>query len=224
MRAFFPRDRLRRINGSVVTKPGFPRSHVETPVSDRSQRDSVSSCALTEGEHACFLRQCSSTPHGQCWIIRTRRTQPPKAPTHPRFPAKPDLVAGRNRRWESQGAYPIQNRFEQTAWNGHLCHLERHIARIMANHLRANLDPLVAERRQRPVADALGQRQPAKEVPQVVGQGEQLQPRLIIHEVVAGQPRPVQRVLAFFDPLLGCSATVVEVPRPSRPITPDSSR
>jgi len=46
------------------------------------------------------------------------------------------------------------------------------------------------------------QRQPPQEVAQVVRQGEQLQADLVVREVVAGQPRPIQGDLAFFDALL----------------------
>jgi hypothetical protein len=59
------------------------------------------------------------------------------------------------------------------------------------------------------VLDAVGQGQPPQEVAQVVRRGEQLQADLVVHEVVAGQPRPLHRVLALLDPLLGRPATVV---------------
>ena len=46
-----------------------------------------------------------------------------------------------------------------------------------------------------------GQGQPPQEVGQVVSQGEQLQPRLVVLEGTAGQLRPFYRVLSFLDPL-----------------------
>ena len=78
----------------------------------------------------------------------------------------------------------------------------------MPNHLRPNLDQLGLQGRSRPVLDIARERQPPQEVAQGVRQQEQLKADLIIHEVVAGQPRRVQGVLALFDPLL-CRAAVV---------------
>ena len=52
-----------------------------------------------------------------------------------------------------------------------------------------------------------GQGQPTQKVGQVVGQGKQLQPCLVVLERAAGELRPLDRVLAFLDPLLS-------VPRP----------
>ena len=56
----------------------------------------------------------------------------------------------------------------------------------------------------------LGRASLRRKVAQVVRQREELQPNLIVHEVVAGQPRPLHRVLALLDPLLGRPTTVVE--------------
>ena len=56
----------------------------------------------------------------------------------------------------------------------------------------------------------LGQRQTPEEVGQIVRQGEQLQPHLIIREVVAGKPCPFESVLAFLDLLFRRAAAVVE--------------
>ena len=50
----------------------------------------------------------------------------------------------------------------------------------------------------------------------VVGQGEQLQPGLIVLEPAARQPRPLQGVLALLDPLLGRTPPVVELDRSPR--------
>ena len=54
------------------------------------------------------------------------------------------------------------------------------------------------------------QRQPSQKVTEVVRQREQLKPNLVVHEVVTREPRPAQRVLTFFDPLLRPAALVVE--------------
>lgn len=81
----------------------------------------------------------------------------------------------------------------------------------MGDNLRANLDQLLPQGRQRPVLHAPGKRQPAKEIPEIVRQGEQLEPDLVVHEVVARQPCPLNRVLAFLDPLFRRAAPAVEL-------------
>jgi hypothetical protein len=50
----------------------------------------------------------------------------------------------------------------------------------MANYVRTNLDHLLPQGRHRPVTHRL-----AEEVPQVVRKDEQLQPNLIVDEVMA---------------------------------------
>ena len=56
-----------------------------------------------------------------------------------------------------------------------------------------------------------GQSQSPQEVGQIVSQGEQLQPCLVILEGAAGELRPLYGVLAFFDPLLRGATSVVEL-------------
>ena len=63
------------------------------------------------------------------------------------------------------------------------------------------------ETRERPALDPRRQDQSAPEVGQVVGQDAQLQAYLVRPEPMARQPRPVGRLLAFFDPLL-CGAAL----------------
>ena len=72
---------------------------------------------------------------------------------------------------------------------------------------------------QRPVLHRLRQHQPSQEVTQVIGHDEQPQPDLIGHELVAGQPRPVQGVLSLFYPLLRRASAVVEADYPYSWIT-----
>ena len=55
-----------------------------------------------------------------------------------------------------------------------------------------------------------GQGKSTQEVGQGVSQREQLQPRLIILESVAGKLRSFDRVLSFFDPLFRRATSVVE--------------
>ena len=62
--------------------------------------------------------------------------------------------------------------------------------------------------------DSSGKDQTAQKIAQVVGQNKQSQPHLIRDKALAGQPRPVQGILAFLDPLLGPAATVVKVNHP----------
>ncbi len=50
----------------------------------------------------------------------------------------------------------------------------------MLDDLGSDLDQLLSERGQRRAADLAWHRQTAKEVAQVVGQGEQLEPNLVI--------------------------------------------
>jgi hypothetical protein len=54
----------------------------------------------------------------------------------------------------------------------------------------ADLDQLLAQRRQRPLLDLVGQDQRAQEVGEVVGQGVELEAHRIVAEGMAGQPRP----------------------------------
>jgi len=62
-----------------------------------------------------------------------------------------------------------QNLLEHLPWNGDLGHLEDEIATV-ADDLRADLDQLLLQARQRPVLDRLGRRQRAEEVAEIVGE------------------------------------------------------
>ena len=64
---------------------------------------------------------------------------------------------------------------EQVSRNGDLGHLEGDIAAV-ADDLRADLDQLFLQARQRPVFDRLGRRQRAQEVAEIVGEGMKLEP------------------------------------------------
>ena len=57
---------------------------------------------------------------------------------------------------------------KQVFRNGHFGHPEDDVA-PMADDLRADLDQLLSERRQRPLFDGIGQRQDAHEIAEVVG-------------------------------------------------------
>ncbi len=62
--------------------------------------------------------------------------------------------------------------------------------------------------------DLLRQRQRAQEVADIVGERVERQANRIVAEAVAGKPCPVDRVLTFLDPLLGCTPSLVELRYP----------
>ena len=76
----------------------------------------------------------------------------------------------------------------------------------MTDHTCPDLDQLQLQAGQRPVGHGLGQLDAAQEGGQVVRQGVQLQPHLIVAELPARQPRPAKGVFALFDVLLGGAA------------------
>lgn len=84
----------------------------------------------------------------------------------------------------------------------------------MAYQPGASLDQSLAQRGQRPSPDLVGSRERAQEVREVVSQRMKLEPDNVCREAHARQPRPLQRVLALFDVLLGRAALVVERQHP----------
>jgi hypothetical protein len=78
-----------------------------------------------------------------------------------------------------------------------------------------DLHEFFAERRQGPVLDLVRQYQRSHEVGEVVSQRMELQPHRVVLECSAGKARPVDRVLAFLDPLLGSLATIAELHDPA---------
>src|SRR6516162_3301465 len=68
-----------------------------------------------------------------------------------------------------------QNLLEHLPCDGDLGHLEDNIAAV-AHHLRADLDQLFLQTRQRPVLDRLRRRQRAQEIAEVVGERMKLEP------------------------------------------------
>src|SRR5499427_1131251 len=71
-----------------------------------------------------------------------------------------------------------QNLLEHLPWDGDLGHLEGDIAAV-AHDLRADLDELPLQARQRPVLDRLRRRQRAKEIAEVVGKRVKLEPHRV---------------------------------------------
>jgi hypothetical protein len=87
---------------------------------------------------------------------------------------------------------PPQDRREQRPWHCLLRHLERDGLRVM-HDFRADLDQVHPWRRQRPSFYRPWQRQRTQDVGQVVGQGEDREPRLVVPVPAARQPRPLQK-------------------------------
>src|SRR5260221_10966204 len=94
----------------------------------------------------------------------------------------------------------MQNLLEHLSWDGDLRHLEDDIASV-AHHLRADLDQLLLQARQRPVLDRLRCRKRAEKVAKIVGERMKLEPHGVGRERPARQPCPLDRALAFLDPL-----------------------
>ncbi len=80
----------------------------------------------------------------------------------------------------------------------------------MDNDLGTNLDQLLPQGRHRPVAYGLWQSSLTEEVPEIVRKDKELQPDMIVGEVMTGEPRPIHCILAFLDTLLRCPPMVVE--------------
>ena len=102
-----------------------------------------------------------------------------------------------------------QNLLEHLPCNGDLGHLEDEIA-TLADDLRANLDRLLLQARQRLVLDRLGRRQRAQEIDEIVGERMELS-----LTALAANTRHESRVhlIAPLPPLIHCShvpALIVE--------------
>src|SRR6266699_5226695 len=106
-----------------------------------------------------------------------------------------------------------QNLLEHLPWDGDLRHLEDDVASV-AHHLRADLDQLLLQARQRPVLDRLRCCKRAEKVAKIIGERMKLEPHGVGRERPARQPCPLDRGLAFFDPLLARAALVVEGDHP----------
>src|SRR5258705_12355515 len=102
-----------------------------------------------------------------------------------------------------------QNLLEHLPRDGDLGHLEDDIAAV-ADDLRADLDQLFLQTRQRPVHDRLRRRQRAQEIAEVVGERMKLEPYRVGGERSARQSRPLDRAFALLDPLFARPALVVE--------------
>ena len=104
----------------------------------------------------------------------------------------------------------LKDFMEQGSQYQNLGHLKGHIASMLDN-LGSDLDQLFPHGPQRPIPYGLGQRQPPQKVTEIIGQSEQLKANLIIHEIMAGKPCPLQGIFTFLDPLFGCATLVVKL-------------
>src|SRR5260221_9414397 len=107
----------------------------------------------------------------------------------------------------------MQYLLEHLSWDGDLRHLEDDIASV-AHHLRADLDQLLLQARQRPVLDRLRCCKRAEKVAKIVGDSMKLEPHGVGRERSARQPGTLDRTFAFLDPLLARPALVVEGDHP----------
>ncbi len=93
--------------------------------------------------------------------------------------------------------------------------LESDLAR-MSHTPCTDHDETALDARERPVSSFFWQYGTSKKAAKVVGQYVKLEPDLIVPEPLAGEPRPVDRVFAFFNVLLDCAALIVEMDDPIR--------
>ena len=112
--------------------------------------------------------------------------------------------------WCNKSSDPPEDGPEQVTWDRDLGHLERGVPSV-GHDLRSDLDQPHQQRRHRPVLHRARQGQTAKEVAEVVGEGEELETDLIVVEVVARELRPLHRVLSLLDPLLRNAPAVVKL-------------
>lgn len=109
-----------------------------------------------------------------------------------------------------KSADPLEDRSEELSGHGDFRKLERHVLGVPGD-LGTDLDEILLQRGQRPLPHALWKCQPVEEVPEVLCQGEELQTSVVCPEGLAGEPNPPDGIVAFLDPLLRRSTTVVEL-------------
>jgi len=81
----------------------------------------------------------------------------------------------------------------------------------MTNNLGADLYQLLPQSRHRPVAYVFLAEQPDGRNSQGCTRGQELQPDMIVAEVMTGKPRPIHRIFPFLDALFRSSPMVVEM-------------
>ena len=84
----------------------------------------------------------------------------------------------------------------------------------VTDHFCTDLHQLLPQRGQQSVLYLLRQGQRPHEVTEIVGKGVKLQPDRVVAELPARQPRPLDDVFAFLDPLLGGASVIVKCHHP----------
>jgi hypothetical protein len=105
---------------------------------------------------------------------------------------------------------PTEDLGEQRSRHRHFGQLEHDVAAV-AGDSGTDLDQLLAQGGERSLLDLLRQRQRAQKVGEIVGERVQLEAYSVVPEGMAGEPRPAERVLALFDPLLSRPTAVIEL-------------
>lgn len=113
-------------------------------------------------------------------------------------------------RERAQRGDPLDDRGKQLARDRDLRDLVGDVPAV-ADHLRADLDQFLAQRRQRPLGNRLGNRQSPKEVSEALRQHVKLQTYSVRVERATREPRPLDGVLTVFDPLLTGAPLVVKL-------------
>src|SRR5208282_3428647 len=140
-------------------------------------------------------------PHAAL-LPSSRRASP--AFFHTTFP-KPSRSPGRR----PQSGDEPQNVREHAPRHRDFGQLERDVT-AMTDNFGADLDHLLPRARQRPRLRRLGHRQRPYEISEIVGESMKLKAAGVGGEGAARRPRPLDRALAVFDPLLAGAAMVVE--------------
>lgn len=86
----------------------------------------------------------------------------------------------------------------------------------MADNPRTDFDQPGLQAGQRPIGHLLGKVCALQEDAEIVCQCMKLKPHLVLSHALAGQPGPVNRLLAFLDVLLDGATLIVEVDDPVR--------
>lgn len=102
---------------------------------------------------------------------------------------------------------------EQITADGHFGQLKRDGAG-MTDDPCTDLDQPGLQAGQRPICHLLGQVCALQENTEVVGQCMKLKSHLVLDHALAGQARPIDRLLAFLDALLNGATLIVETDDP----------
>lgn len=120
--------------------------------------------------------------------------------------------------WNWRRTQPVdgcEDATEQSAVYGHFGKLERD-GTGMADDPCADFDEPRLQTGERPIRHLLGKVCALQEDAEIVGQRVKLKADLVLRHALAGQPRPVDRLLTFFDVLLGGATLIVEMDDPVR--------